>query len=83
MGPRFKVSFERPEKQAFDLVIPGLVVQHVIHYTTPTPTPYCCHGYYVLLWWWGGASLWELEHNNNLISWSKLAPLGANSFLKS
>ena len=26
MGPRFKVSSERPEKQGIDLAIPGLVV---------------------------------------------------------
>ena len=36
-GPRFKVSSERPGKRGIDLVIPGLVVLHVIHYTTATP----------------------------------------------
>ena len=35
--PRFKVSSERPEKQGIDLAIPGLVVLHVIHYTTAAP----------------------------------------------
>ena len=72
MGPQFKVSFERPEKRRIDLVIPGLVVRHILHYTIATPTPYCCHGYYVLCGDGVGGgweiSLWELEHNNNLIS---------------
>ena len=35
-GLQFKVSFERPEKQGINLVIPGLVVQHVIQYSTAT-----------------------------------------------
>ena len=33
MGTWFKVSSKRPEKRGIDL-IPGFVVQHVIHYTT-------------------------------------------------
>ena len=33
-GPRFKVSFERPEKRGIGLAIPALVV---IHYTTAAP----------------------------------------------
>ena len=36
-GPRFQFSSERPEKRAINLAIPGLVVQHVIHYTTAAP----------------------------------------------
>ena len=32
--PQFKVSSKRPENRGVDLPIPGLVVQHVIHYTT-------------------------------------------------
>ena len=35
-GPRFKLSSQRLEKQGVDLAIPGLVVYHVIHYTTTT-----------------------------------------------
>ena len=34
LGPRFKVSSEKPEERGIDLVITGLVVQRVIHYTT-------------------------------------------------
>ena len=34
MGPRLKVSSERPEKQGIDLTIPALVVWRDIHYTT-------------------------------------------------
>ena len=34
MGPRFKVSSERPVKREIDLAIPGLVILRVIHYTT-------------------------------------------------
>ena len=37
MGPRFKVSSERPQKGWIDLVIPELVVKLVIHFTTTTP----------------------------------------------
>ena len=37
IGPRFEVSFERPEKRGIDLTIPGLVGQRVIHYTTAAP----------------------------------------------
>ena len=37
IGPRFKVSSERQNKRGIDLAIPGLVVWHVIHYTTTTP----------------------------------------------
>ena len=37
MGPRFKISSERPEKRGIYLVIPGWVVYRVIHYTTATP----------------------------------------------
>ena len=36
-GPRFTVSSERQEKPGIDLVIPGLVVQRVIHFTTAAP----------------------------------------------
>ena len=38
MGPQFKVSSERWEKQGINLAIPGLVVQHAIHYTTAAPS---------------------------------------------
>ena len=37
MGPRLKVSSERPEKRGIDLVIPGLVVWRDIYYTTTAP----------------------------------------------
>ena len=37
MGPRFKVSSERPKKRGIDLATPGLVVQRVIHYITAAP----------------------------------------------
>ena len=37
MGPLFEVSSERLEKWEIDLALPGLVVQHDIHYTTATP----------------------------------------------
>ena len=36
MGTPFKVSSKRPEKPGIDL-IPGFVVQRVIHYTTAAP----------------------------------------------
>ena len=37
--PWFKVSSERPEKWRMDHVIPGLIVQLVIHSTTAAPVP--------------------------------------------
>ena len=37
MRYKMEVLSERPEKQGIDLAIPGLVVQHVIHFTTATP----------------------------------------------
>ena len=40
-GPRFKVSSKGPEKWGINLAIPGLVIWHVIHYTTPTPNNFC------------------------------------------
>ena len=38
-GPRFKISSERPEKREIDHAITGLIVQLVIHSTTPVPAP--------------------------------------------
>ena len=37
MGPRFKVSSERPEKRGIDHEIPGLIVQLVIPSITAAP----------------------------------------------
>ena len=37
VGPRFKVSSERPDKLGSDHVTSGLIVCHVIRYTTSTP----------------------------------------------
>ena len=39
MGPRFKVSFERPEKRRIDHAIPGLVVQPDIHSSSAAAAP--------------------------------------------
>ena len=45
-GPRFKVSFERPEKRRkIGLATPGLVVQRVILYNTAAPE-YCAELYH-------------------------------------